>query len=82
MSLSVRNLWRVYRSGYGFDNETMCFIGAHMADVDDVYFEEISADTCEKNGCKPGNLQESVVKAEGEHLMLRISIGYSTSLVE
>ena len=68
--------------GYGFDNETMCFTGTHTADVDDVNVEEISADTCEENGCKPSNLEESGVKADGKHLMLRISIGHSTSLVE
>jgi hypothetical protein len=49
--------------------------------VDDVDFEEISADACKENGCKPDNLQESVVKAEGKHLMLQIAIG-STSPVE
>ncbi|KIM89587.1 hypothetical protein PILCRDRAFT_1931 [Piloderma croceum F 1598] len=53
--------------GYGFDNETMCFTSTHTTDVDDVDFEEISADTCEENGCKPNNSQESVVKAEGKH---------------
>lgn len=67
--------------GFGFDNETMCFTGTHTTDVDDVDFEEINADTCKENGCKPDNLQESVVKAEGKHLMLQIAIG-STSPVE
>jgi len=47
-----------------------------------VDFEEINGDTYEENGCKPGNLQESSVEADGKHLMLRISIGHSTSLVE
>jgi hypothetical protein len=59
----------------------MCFTGTHTTDVDDVDFEGISADTCKENGCKPDNLQESVVKAEGKHLMLQIAIG-STSPVE
>jgi hypothetical protein len=51
--------------GYGFDNETVCLTGTHTADVDDMDFEEISADTCEENICKPCNSQESAVKAEG-----------------
>ena len=60
--------------GYGFDNETMCLTGTHVADVDDVDFEEIGADTCEENGCKPNNLEGLDVKADGKYSMLRISI--------
>ena len=69
----------VYRPGYGFDNETMCFHRHSHGGCGRCIFEEISADTCEGNSCNPTNIQESGVKVEGKQCILRISIEYSVN---